>query len=179
MSQKLIMPVNNSTITATFKNKKYYTRFGFVHYGIDIIGDSNVWSCGDGIVTLTGLSNTYGKYASVIYPDVKGSAFPFLLANYFHLNSVSVTPGQVVSKDTRVGIMGCTGKYVTGIHLHFELFPLQCINALIHYNAPDYLPNNNKINPLSILHLKTSPPDCQSISFTNDGYCNPVDITLF
>lgn len=179
MAQKLIMPVNQSTITSTFKNKKYYTRFGFAHYGIDIIGEATVWASGDGVVTLTGVSNTYGNFASVIYPDVAGTNAPFLLANYYHLSHVSVAPGEVVTKDSRVGNMGCTGKYVTGVHLHFEVIPYHRLSDLKNYIAPESLPNGSKINPLPILHIKKSAPDFQSTSFTNDGYCDPININIF
>lgn len=175
MSQKLIMPVNNSTITASFHNPKYYNKFGFVHYGVDIIGDSTIWSCGKGICLLTGISSLYGKYASILYPECYGCTSPFILAQFFHMKDIYCQPGMVLNKDSKVGVMGCSGKYVTGIHLHLEFIPINDLDELLFFEAPEKIEHHLKINPLQFLYVKSSPPDLQSISFTNDGYCNSKD----
>ena len=179
MSQKLIMPVNKSTVTATFKNQKYYKKFGFEHYGIDLVGDSVIWSCGQGICLLAGLNTLYGKYASILYPDCHGYAAPFILAQFFHMKDIYCHTGMILNKDSKVGIMGCSGKYATGVHLHLEFIPVNNLDNLLNFNSPEKINNNLKFNPLRILHVKTSALDYQSITFTNDGFSDKQEVKLY
>lgn len=87
------------------------------HTGIDLVGDSNktVYSVCDGKVIMT--SQGYGDYGKAvkIKDDETGKVFLFA-----HLKSIAVALGQRVSRVTKIGIMGSTGRS-TGPHLHIEL----------------------------------------------------------
>lgn len=96
-------------------------RWGKMHEGIDIAYlplNSPIYAAGDGVVTAaqtgTGSFWSAGKYVVIRHDNN-------IYTLYAHLNTISVRPGQVVSKGTVVGGMGQTG-YATGVHLHFSVF---------------------------------------------------------
>jgi LysM repeat protein len=89
------------------------------HNGIDLarvpIGTA-VLSSAKGTVILAkfgGYNGGYGNYVIVSHPNGTQTL-------YAHLNSISVTRGQVVSQGQKLGGMGNTGRS-TGPHLHFEV----------------------------------------------------------
>ena len=92
-----------------------YYHYG--HYGLDIDGDTGdrIVAAASGTVTFAGWKNNGGGYQVWI---AHGSG---LYTTYNHMSSVAVGKGQHVSKGQRVGRMGATG-YVTGSHLHFEVW---------------------------------------------------------
>lgn len=65
---------------------------------------------------------TYGNYVEIDH----GNGFK---TRYAHMRTVLVSPGQAVTANTQIGVIGESG-YVTGRHLHFEVFQ-----------------NNTRINP--------------------------------
>lgn len=81
----------------------------------------------DGYVFAAAKSNSDGAlYVWVIYPRVK------LAMLHYHLASYSVKAGQKVSKGTKLGVTGKTGK-ATGIHLHLgirDLSKLKDVNKM-------------------------------------------------
>jgi len=89
------------------------------HNGIDLAGPAigtPVLSAAKGTVILAkfgGYNGGYGNYVIVSHPNGTQTL-------YAHLNSVSVTRGQVVSQGQKLGGMGNTGRS-TGKHLHFEV----------------------------------------------------------
>lgn len=70
---------------------------------------------------------TWKDSAGALGVDV---AYPRLgkVGVYVHLDSISVTKGQSVNKDTQIGITGMTGN-ATGIHLHFGWYDINDINV--------------------------------------------------
>ena len=77
----------------------------------------------DGYIFAAGTSSSDGaKYVWVIYPRIK---LAFL---HYHLDSISVKAGQKVTKGTKLGTTGKTGK-ATGIHLHLGIRPLTNLTA--------------------------------------------------
>ncbi|MCA1031462.1 peptidoglycan DD-metalloendopeptidase family protein [Bacillus timonensis] len=97
----------------------YGQRWGTLHAGVDIAnGDANVpvVSAADGIVFRSYYSSSYGNVVFITH-NIEGQVFTTV---YAHLESRSVSEGQVVSKGTMLGYMGNTG-YSYGKHLHFEL----------------------------------------------------------
>jgi murein DD-endopeptidase MepM/ murein hydrolase activator NlpD len=91
-------------------------RWGKLHKGIDIArpSDRTIKAADNGIVESAGYNNGYGN--KVVIDHNNG-----LRTVYAHLESISVSEGQVVSQGQKLGVMGSTGNS-TGIHLHFEVY---------------------------------------------------------
>jgi hypothetical protein len=94
---------------------RYYT-----HTGLDIAnGESKkIVAMDNGIVVATGTvenknSDYYGGQFIVIETEK-------LFIRYFHLNTVEVEEGDIVEKEQRIAIMGNTGEWSKGEHLHLE-----------------------------------------------------------
>lgn len=85
------------------------------HSGIDIAGSygSTVRASNAGVVKFVGWSGGYGQLVII---DHGGGISTY----YAHLSSMSVSPGQNVSRGQRIGKTGTTGR-ATGPHLHFEV----------------------------------------------------------
>lgn len=86
------------------------------HNGIDIAGNNGfaVSAANSGVVAHAGWMGGYGNTVTIVHGDVT--------TLYAHLSSISVSPGQTVSRGTKIGNVGTTGNS-TGPHLHFEVHP--------------------------------------------------------
>ncbi|HEV2757238.1 MAG TPA: peptidoglycan DD-metalloendopeptidase family protein [Actinomycetota bacterium] len=86
-----------------------------LHTGIDIGAGygAPVIAADSGTVAFAGVMSGYGN---VIVIDHGGG----LATTYNHLSAFYVGSGQIVSRGSSVGAVGCTG-YCTGPHLHFEV----------------------------------------------------------
>jgi len=86
------------------------------HTGIDISGTTGdpVYATGDGVVDSAGWNGDYGNMVVVNHNNVG------FVTRYAHLSSISVRPGDRVSRGDLVGLVGSTGRS-TGSHLHFEV----------------------------------------------------------
>lgn len=186
-AQKLILPVNNATITAGYKNSRYATRFGFRHYGLDMIGDTTVYASGTGTVLACGLDSVLGNVIAIKYPQVynhKTGKTTDVIMRYNHLASIRVRKGQHVDKDTVLGVMGNTGKYSQGVHLHVEADTdvsnqYACYTPTLSGNGTIMKAGRDTtINPAEVLHIKTSAPDKQSIRRLYDGYSCNADVDM-
>lgn len=91
-------------------------RWGKMHKGIDIARPSNrtINAADNGTIASAGYDGGYGN--KVVINHNNG-----LKTIYAHLDSISVSPGQTVSKGQKIGVMGSTGNS-TGVHLHFEVY---------------------------------------------------------
>lgn len=76
----------------------------------------------DGYVFAAQTASDGAKYVWVIYPRIK---LAFL---HYHLDTISVKAGQKVTKGTKLGTTGKSGK-ATGIHLHLGIRPLTNLTA--------------------------------------------------
>jgi len=181
LSQKLILPINKAVVTAGYRNAKYVAQFGFTHYGIDLVSATNdrtVWGSGNGTVLATGTDKVLGKVVIVKYLDIKlknGTVIPGIIQRIFHLDSISVTAGQKITKDTRLGYYGDTGLYSTGAHLHIEFD-----TDLVYYAYSPTLSGNSNIimagtnttlNPAQVMFVKSTSPDYQKISGASGSDC--------
>lgn len=99
----------------------YAYRWGRLHAALDIAYlplNSPAYAAGSGtVVTATegkGSAWSLGKYVVIRHENN-------IYTQYAHLNKISVSPGQYVTKGTVVGGIGQTG-YATGVHLHFAAF---------------------------------------------------------
>lgn len=180
MSQKLIQAVNNMTVSASYLNSTYSTKFGFKHYGYDCYGSSSVYAQGYGVVLATGTDTCYGNFVVVMYFDVSGVGD--VVVNYFHFASLaSLEKGAFITKDTKLGVMGKTGTYATGIHLHTEMrkYSLGQARMLSPFATDKFKKDLTAgwIDPLSVTYCKTSSPDGQTYTTTGDTYINTADKT--
>nr|WP_239589522.1 M23 family metallopeptidase [Metabacillus crassostreae] len=91
-------------------------RWGKLHKGIDIARPSNktIKAADNGKVVSAGFDGGYGN--KVVIDHNNG-----MRTVYAHLESISVSVGQVVSQGQKLGVMGSTGNS-TGVHLHFEVY---------------------------------------------------------
>ena len=132
--------VYNSTERIT----QYYRKG--VHNGIDIGWNTKKYTeaenfdvyanCKGNVVYIqTGYSNQKGATGIASYGNmVKVKHGNGMFSLYAHLKSVRVKVGDIVTEDTRLGIMGNTGNS-DGTHLHFEVRE----------------PNDTRINPYEYL----------------------------
>ena len=191
--QKLILPVNNMLITASYKNKKYETlrgntSTGFmgIHYGMDFCNDLQLWGSGNGTVVKTGTDACFGNFIVIKYENVFNHALNKIhdvVLRYFHLSSVSVKTGDKITTKTKLGIMGMTGAYATGIHTHLEAdldiehwqYTPTLIGSTTYFRAGTRGTGDTTFNPLDVMYIKTTAPDNQKLRITNDGYSNAED----
>lgn len=180
--QKLILPLNKATVSASFMNSNYFRKFKFNHYGTDMFGDNLVWSCGNGVILDKGFDELYGNFCSVLYPNCEsklgGSAD--LIFNFFHMASLADWKiGKVITSDARLGIIGNTGKYTTGTHLHVECYPMTENGPYSGFGSDHFKVNPHyMLNPLYFLYVKSSKPDFQSIKWQGETYTNAEDRRL-
>jgi len=92
-----------------------FTRKREFHYGLDLAArlGSAVYSSANGTVREIGYDDNYGKYV-YIYHGYGYSTF------YGHLQDVTVSRGDSVTKYQIIGTVGSTG-ISTGSHLHYEV----------------------------------------------------------
>jgi murein DD-endopeptidase MepM/ murein hydrolase activator NlpD len=104
------------------------SRWGRQHKGMDIARPSNrsILAADNGTVAFAGWDGDYGN--KIIINHNNG-----MRTIYAHLNSLSVSTGDVVQKGSKIGVMGTTGQS-TGVHLHFEVYK----NGVLQ-NPDDYL----------------------------------------
>ena len=86
-----------------------------LHRGVNINvrEGTEVQSVMDGTVVRTGYNSAFGNY--VVTQDEKG-----VQVKYANLQNVSVSQGEVVTKDTVIGTTGSTGS-ATGSQLYLEI----------------------------------------------------------
>ena len=90
------------------------------HAGVDISNSSGtpIYSVSDGKVVTTHRTDNggYGLYV-VIQHNINGRIYTTL---YGHMRSINVSVGQIVNKNTVIGLMGSTGRS-TGPHVHLNV----------------------------------------------------------
>lgn len=105
-------------ITSSFgEGRGYQGALRRGHLGTDIVptGNWNIHPMWAGVVEDIGIDKNLGKYIIIdVQPNVR--------ILYAHLSKIFYTalPGEEVTPDTLVGIMGDTG-HADGAHLHFQL----------------------------------------------------------
>jgi murein DD-endopeptidase MepM/ murein hydrolase activator NlpD len=112
-------PVAGGRITSP-----YGSRRGGFHYGVDIGASRGtaVFAAASGVVTETvsycseGVTSCGGRYGNYIVVEHSNGTY----TRYAHLQKVSVSVGDEVSKGERIGAVGNTGRS-TGAHLHFQI----------------------------------------------------------
>ena len=185
MSQRLILPMNDLRCTCTWKHPLY--ELGgkkATHYGLDcsdrLRKDFTIWASGNGEVKAFGYDNIMGNVVVVVYKEcvLHNGSVTDLTFRYCHLKSINnLKVGQKVTKDTRLGVAGNTGKYAgAGVHLHLEV-DLDTDDRYVCW-TPTLSGNSNifkkgtdsTINPLTALWVKTSSPDYQAFCYDNNSW---------
>lgn len=131
-SGKFMMPANGR-ITSGIGN-----RWGSFHAGVDIANRASgvpIVAAADGVVSRSYYSSSYGNVVFISH-YMDGQVWTTV---YAHMSSRAVGTGAVVSKGTKLGIMGNTGQSF-GQHLHFELHKGE-------WNAR----KSNAVNPLAYM----------------------------
>ncbi|MCB5940422.1 M23 family metallopeptidase [bacterium 210820-DFI.6.52] len=176
MAQRLIQPLNRARVTASYKwGGAYQREFGAPHYGQDMTGGPIVYAQGEGTVAFAGWDNVCGYVVGIVYDDCvnhfDGGHRP-LVGRYYHMADVRVKKGQRVTKDTRIGTVGNTGKLTTGPHLHVEFdtdtrYPAYTPTLTGHSNLLKRGLRGAKdttVDPMRVTHCKASGPDWQAIA---------------
>lgn len=116
-----------------FRISRGFAPFRKSHYGVDFVAPrgTSVLSAHNGKVIFAGTGfRGYGKLVVVEHPDGIASF-------YAHLNSISVSQGQIVRRGHKLGGVGATGN-ARGVHLHFELkIANQAVDPMIHLRHLD------------------------------------------
>lgn len=131
MSQRLILPLTKTFVTASYKIPEYRKYFGWDHYGYDLTSTSReILACGNGTVvaagqdgsTKTGQYSRLGNVIVIVYKDVlcNDGNVRNLTCRMYHLDSIIVKAGENVKQGDIIGIYGNTGANTTGAHLHIE-----------------------------------------------------------
>jgi murein DD-endopeptidase MepM/ murein hydrolase activator NlpD len=86
-----------------------------MHEGLDMGAPMGtpVYATGEGHVKMAGPYDRYGLTVDVDH----GNGF---VTRYAHLSQIKVHPGQKVTRETVIGLLGNTGR-TTGAHLHYEV----------------------------------------------------------
>lgn len=136
--QRLKLPIDNFKPTAGYKNSSYVKKWGFAHYGIDIVSSSKkktLYALGNGIVKAAGLDGLNGKTTGtgsgcgfvliIVYENCENNKTHKandLTVTYMHMESKPlVRVGQKVTTNTLLGYYGNTGAKTSGPHLHFQM----------------------------------------------------------
>ena len=87
------------------------------HLGVDIVSDKNevIKAAQDGIVIFSGWTAETGYVLIIQHPGE-------LVSAYKHNSSLIKVAGQSVEAGEPIAIIGNTGEFTTGPHLHFELW---------------------------------------------------------
>ena len=139
--------------------------------------DRTVWGSGVGTVLLAGYDNVLGNVLVIRYDNCQltTGATKNLIQRIFHLDRIDVKQGQSITKDTRIGLYGNTGKYTTGPHLHVE-FDTDT-------SYPSYSPTistssniikagtDSTVRPAEVMYVKNSAPDYQTVVGASNSNC--------
>ena len=187
--QKLILPINKCRLTASKGTREYKNKYGFEHYGVDMIsavGDTTVYASGNGVCLAAGFDSLFGNTVIIKYENVYNHTTKKtydIILRYFHGANIFVKAGDSVNKDTILMRYGNTGKHSSGSHLH--------ITADLDTQFPAYEPGiaqsgniikkgnaSTVINPMEVFHKKVSAPDKQTIESGDDVYVRETDINI-
>lgn len=192
MAQQLFYPINKSKLTASWKTNSYYNKFGFAHYGIDIISitsDRSVYGMGNGEVVKAGTDSVVGNFMILRYKDVYNhvtNETRDLVVRIWHLASIALKAGAKFTATTKIATYGNTGKYTTGAHLHLEVdkdtqdkyvnwSPSFGGNTANFIGSKGGATDKTMTNPFEWLSLKTTAPQLQTFTTVNDIYIRNED----
>ena len=147
---------NNSTWS--WSENRYgsgHTNERVYHLGLDLTGDSTVYSCAPGTVVACSNSNSgaNGRYVIVQHSINGKKCYSF----YAHLSSVSVKNGQSVNNQTKLGVIGGSGygkNNCYGTHLHFAIVNTLWSNGSYYGYSTKFSGNSRTYNNVTYYNPK-------------------------
>ena len=149
---KFYRPVTRGYVTSEYGYRIHPINGGANnHSGIDM---STYKSCSEchkllsvaaGKVAYAGYNSSMGNYV-VIHHNIKGQYYSSM---YMHLSRIDVKKGDIVTKDTQIGIMGNTGSS-TATHLHLTMF------ACLYLGDSKCKYPGSTVNPRSYINFPSS-----------------------
>jgi|GEM_PF-2885621 len=123
---QLVQPVLRPVITMAYGNCPACLQYcyGFpgvlCHTGIDLGSAQDIYAAGPGVVKQAGYVSGWSPLGILVTIEHTSNAGQKYYTRYAHLARASVSVGQSVDVNTKIGYMGATGN-AFGVHLHFEL----------------------------------------------------------
>jgi len=154
-STELFRPTNAGSITSPYGYRIHpISKVRKFHYGIDLgwyynYGGDPIYSAGAGVVVWVGKQACGNHIVYIHHRLANGETYT---TSYWHMRAYYVKPGDVVSKDTQIGIMGGTRSEdtcSTGPHLHFMVAKGL---YLIDYSSF----NSHTVDPASVINFPKS-----------------------
>lgn len=133
-------------------NGKKVTDF---HSGLDLTGSTDIYSAAAGVVAAIVRKSSCGGNKIYIHHKINGVTYT---TSYVHLAEILVSVGDVVTKDTKIAIMGgrpnveTWDKCSTGRHLHFAISYGLYLSDYTSWNT--YI--SKTINPRSIVNFPST-----------------------
>ncbi|MBQ4547561.1 MAG: M23 family metallopeptidase [Oscillospiraceae bacterium] len=198
MAQKLILPINKCKLTASYKNAAYKTKYGYTHYGIDMVstaGSTKIYASGNGTIVNMGWDDNAGNVIVIRYDDAYDKAsgtYKDVVFRYYHLDSIHANRyiGETINKDKVLGYYGGSGmgqQNYWSAHLHIEAdtdtaypcySPTFSGSTQIIKGASAGANDSTMSSALNWLYVKNTSPDYQTYTTAGDAYINSGDTSL-
>lgn len=122
---QLVQPVLRPAITMAYGNCSVCMSYcygppGLCHSGVDLGSAQDIYAAGPGVVRQAGYVSGWSPLGILVTIEHTSNGGQKYYTRYAHLARASVSVGQSVDADTKIGYMGATGN-AFGVHLHFEL----------------------------------------------------------
>lgn len=198
-AQKLILPIDEAKLTASWQTQAYFDHFQCEHFGIDLVSlkllpsasdsggrDRAVRSIGSGKVINVGKDAVTGNTVIALYENVlhhRTKRIITVIARFCHLDEIQVLPRQRLTPEIFLGTYGHTGLYNITPHLHLEID----VDIESPYTTPTIQKSNflrrvlrgkkmtMMLNPLDVLHVKTGKQYKQSFITADNMYILDTD----
>lgn len=157
--------MDDSLISAGYKNKQYLADQGYQHYAIDLWapGSRNVLSCGNGVVLgIEFCDNSVGNIAVIQYDNVyipQTREVVSLVARYYHMIEIFINKGDVITAGQAIGTVVGSRQWYNHVHIELDTDVLHQFNTPQVAEASSELlqrypaDGNSIIDPFSVLVL--------------------------
>lgn len=155
---KFWRPIISGGITSRYGARSYVLngkRVTDFHSGMDLVGTTDVYSAAAGVVAAVVRKSSCGGNKIYIHHKINGVTYT---TSYVHLAEILVNVGDVVTKDTKVGIMGgrpnveTWDKCSTGRHLHFAIAYGLYLTDYTSWNT--YI--SKTVNPMTLVNFPST-----------------------
>lgn len=189
--QKLVLPIDATTLTASYKNAAYANTYNCTHFGIDMVsssGISTIHASGQGTLIAKGWDENAGYVVVIKYPNAyhhTTGKYEDIIFRYYHLKSINSnipTKENAISKNTVIGNYGGSGMGKMdrwNPHLHVEAdtdtsYP--CYSPTFSSNGSIIKVGTSSTchSALEYLHRMSN----QTYRTTNDAYINNGDNSI-
>ena len=150
---KFTRPFIKGVVTSEYGPRRYYINGAWKsdnHHAIDIAnsGTTTIYSVASGKVAKIFYDSAGGNQVVVHHRIMSNGKVKNYSSTYCHLAYALVGNGQVVSRDTKIGIMGSTGS-ATGPHVHLAISNGLRYIEYVSYN--DYIAHS--FNPRNVINF--------------------------